>query len=77
MCYDMHDVFIERQGLCMILADVYDLLNNLFVQVLKFVFIAALIVLAVFLGAKLRKYVDKKKSAKEADKDTDSNTTTE
>ena len=73
----MHDVFIERQGLCMILADVYDLLNNLFVQVLKFVFIAALIVLAVFLGAKLRKYVDKKKSAKEADKDTDSNTTTE
>ena len=61
----------------MILADVYDLLNNLFVQVLKFVFIAALIVLVVFLGAKLRKYVDKKKSAKEADKDTDSNTTTE
>lgn len=50
----------------MILADVYDLLNDVFVQVLKFVLLAAVIVLAVYIGTTLRKKHDAKVAAAEA-----------
>lgn len=50
----------------MILADVYTLLNDVFFEILRFVGILAVVVLAVFVGATLRKVVDKKKAAKEA-----------
>lgn len=50
----------------MILADVYTLLNDVFFEILRFVGILAVVVLAVCLGATLRKVVDKKKAAKEA-----------
>lgn len=49
----------------MILADVYTLLNDVFFEVLRFIVILAAAVLAIFLGAALRKFVDKKKAAKE------------
>lgn len=48
----------------MILADVYTLLNDIFFEVIRFVAIAALIVLAVFLGSRLRRLVDKIKASK-------------
>lgn len=41
---------------------VYDLLNDVFVEFVRFAFIAVLIVVAVILGAKLRKHRDKKKN---------------
>ena len=50
----------------MILADVIPLLNDIWFEVLRFVIIAALIVLAVFLGYNLRKLTDKIKASKEA-----------
>lgn len=50
----------------MILADVYTLLNDVFFEVIRFIGILAVVVLAVFLGATIRKFVDKKKAAKEA-----------
>ena len=49
----------------MILADVYTLLNDVFVELLKFIVILAAAVLAIFCGAKIRNVVDKKKAAKE------------
>lgn len=49
----------------MIIADVVTLLNDIFFEALRFIVILALIVLAIFLGAKLRKFVDSKKAAKE------------
>lgn len=49
----------------MILADVYVLLNDIFFEVVRFLAIAALIVLAVFLGSRLRKLTDKIKASKE------------
>ena len=52
----------------MILADVVFLLNDIWFEVLRFVVIAALIVLAVFLGYNLRKLTDKIKASKEAKK---------
>ena len=52
----------------MILADVIFLLNDIWFEVLRFVVIAALIVLAVFLGYNLRKLTDKIKASKEAKK---------
>ena len=52
----------------MILADVVVLLNDIWFEVLRFVAIAALIVLAVFLGYNLRKLTDKIKASKEAKK---------
>lgn len=51
----------------MIIADVIALLNDIFFESLRFIVILALIVLAIFLGAKLRKFVDRKKVAKEQD----------
>lgn len=45
----------------MIMADVYDLLNDVFFEVIRFALIAALMVLAIFLGVKLRKHHDNKK----------------
>ncbi len=48
----------------MILADVYVLLNDIFFEVVRFLAIAALIVLAVFLGSRLRKLTDKIKASK-------------
>lgn len=53
----------------MILADVYDLLNSIFFQIAEFVAIAALIVLAVFIGSRLRKLYDRKKGGKKQKKD--------
>ena len=52
----------------MILADVIFLLNDIWFEVLRFVVIAALIVLAVFLGYNLRKLTDKIKAFIEAKK---------
>lgn len=52
----------------MILADVIFLLNDIWFEVLRFVVIAALIVLAVFLGYNLRKLTDKIKASQEAKK---------
>lgn len=52
----------------MILADVVFLLNDIWFEVLRFVVIAALIVLAVFLGYNLRKLTDKIKASQEAKK---------
>lgn len=49
----------------MILADVYTLLNDVFVESLKFIVILLAAVLAIVLGAKIRNVVDKKKAAKE------------
>lgn len=49
----------------MILADVYTLLNDVFFEVIRFIGILAVVVLAIFLGAAIRKFVDKKKAAKE------------
>ena len=51
----------------MILADVYTLLNDIFFEVVRFVAIAALIVLAVFLGSRLCKLTVKIKASKEKD----------
>lgn len=45
----------------MIMADIYDLLNDVFFEVIRFVLIGALMVLAIFLGVKLRKHHDNKK----------------
>lgn len=45
----------------MILADIYDLLNDVFFEVLRLVFITAMIALAIFLGVKLRKHMIRKK----------------
>ena len=45
----------------MILADIYDLLNDVFFEVLRLVFITAMIALAIYLGEKLRNHHDKKK----------------
>ena len=50
----------------MILADIYDLLNDVFFEVLRLVFIAAMIALAIFLGVKLRNHHDKKKEMESA-----------
>ena len=52
----------------MILADVVFLLNDIWFEVLRFVVIAALSVLAVFLGYNLRKLTDKIKASQEAKK---------
>ena len=52
----------------MILADVVFLLNDIWFEVLRFVVIAALTVLAVFLGYNLRKLTDKIKASQEAKK---------
>ena len=52
----------------MILADVVFLLNDIWFEVLRFVVIAVLIVLAVFLGYNLRKLTDKIKASQEAKK---------
>ena len=49
----------------MILADVYTLLNDVFVESLKFIVILVAAVVAILLGAKIRNVVDKKKAAKE------------
>ena len=54
-----------KGGFFMILADVYVLLNDIFFEVVRFLAIAALIVLAVFLGSRLRKLTDKIKASKE------------
>lgn len=45
----------------MIMADIYDLLNDVFFEVIRFVLIGALMVLAISLGVKLRKHHDNKK----------------
>ncbi len=50
----------------MILADIYTLLNDVFFEIIRFIGILALVVLAIFLGANIRKFVDRKKAAKEA-----------
>ncbi len=50
----------------MITADVYTLLNDIFFEVIRFVGILALVILAIFLGGKLRKLHDRKKSEKDA-----------
>lgn len=55
----------------MILADIYDLLNDVFFEVLRLVFITAMIALAIFLGVKLRKHHDKKKEMGSAGSDND------
>lgn len=61
----------------MILADIYDLLNDLFSESVKFIMIAALAGLAVFIGIRLRKHTDAKKAEKaEKTADADNNTTT-
>lgn len=49
----------------MILADAYTLFNDIFFEVIRFVAIGALIVLAVFLGSRLRRLTDKIKASKE------------
>ncbi|MGN0375882.1 MAG: hypothetical protein ACI4EN_10330 [Butyrivibrio sp.] len=49
----------------MILADIYTLFNDVFFELLRFIVILAAVVLAIFLGATLRKFVDRKKAAKE------------
>ena len=49
----------------MILADIYTLFNDVFFELLRFIAILAAVVLAIFLGATLRKFVDRKKAAKE------------
>ena len=41
-----------------------EILHELFVQVVTFVFMSGVIVLAVFLGHKFRDFMDKRKSAK-------------
>lgn len=53
----------------MILADIYDLLNDVFFEVLRLVFITAMIALAIFLGVKLLKHHDKKKEMESAGSD--------
>ena len=47
----------------MVLADIYDLLNDLFFQSLRFIIIAAVAGVAIFIGIKLRKRHDAKKAA--------------
>ncbi len=62
----------------MIIAEgVYTLLNDIWFEALRFIIILALVILAIVLGAKLRKLHDRKKAAKELLEaaDTASNTT--
>ena len=47
----------------MVLADIYDLLNDVFFQSLRFIVIAAIAGLGIFIGIKLRKRSDAKKAA--------------
>ena len=49
----------KRRGVVMT-----EILHELFVQVVTFVFMSGVIVLAVFLGHKFRDFMDKRKSAK-------------
>jgi preprotein translocase subunit SecG len=48
-----------------------DILHELFVQILTVIFMAGVIVLAVFLGHKFRDFKDQKKAAKAENKSAD------
>lgn len=59
----------------MVLADIYDLLNDLFFQSLRFIIIAAVVGAAIFIGIKLRKRHDAKKAAENVTAEEVSDTT--
>lgn len=59
----------------MVLADIYDLLNDLFFQSLRFIIIAAVAGVAIFIGIKLRKRHDAKKAAEDVTAEEVSDTT--
>ena len=59
----------------MVLADIYDLLNDVFFQSVRFIGIAACAGLAIFLGIKLRKHMDAKKKSTEINNGDTTNTT--
>ena len=60
----------------MVLADIYDLLNDVFFQSVRVIGIAACAGLAIFLGIKLRKHMDAKKKSTEINNADDNGDTT-